>query len=544
MGLFRVLLAGSAVVAFWGCAESASAADLRIPWLDGAALGMGYDAATGSLMRESCADVKPLEAVLRDESNLDFERADTKEELISKLSASAGGEARFSIYSGSARASFAKSLEVQRNDTTIVVQNEVSSEEVGSVRTGAVDNGGDLVKFRRRCGTHYVSTIVYGGELLMALQASDQSTLSKTQFEANVRAAVGAASGSAEYQESLQRLQSQNRLRITGRKAGGGKDEAYSVSAFAAQVQNFRSQVLENRRAHVLYAIVSPYVGFQTSTTKSATVDLGVEKLVLMDEKLVTLDKVTREPAMYDVDAADLPLVAQERYRLWDATASLRTDIEACSYPIDPATVDPPECQKIRTYAMPPTRAMGDGVPERFASDCRTTEAAIPPMDLKNGKRLRGDGRIGGRMLIEFEIQPTVVDNRIVRVRVTERASEPGTSKNPAEEDIVEFYEEADVYRTPGCMVVEVPKPISVAGRWFTHDLTESYNYILDKATCISTARLSGGGGFRSRTYDAFRCNVSFLPLRGMILANEELFEDGKVRPRQRFESLGWLTVK
>lgn len=544
MGILRSVLIGGAVLTLWSSAESAPAADLRIPWLDGAALGMGYDAATGSLMKETCADVKPLEAVLRDESNLVFERADTKEELISKLSASAGGEARFSIYSGSARASFAKSLEVQRSDTTIVVQNEVSSEEVGSVRTGAIDNGGDLVKFRRRCGTHYVSTIVYGGELLMALQASDQSTSSKSQFEASVRAAVGAASGSTEYQESVQRLQSQNRLRITGRKAGGGKDEAYSISDFAAQVQNFRSQVLENRRGHVLYATVSPFVGFQTSTTKSATVDLAVEKLLLMDEKLVTLNKVTREPAMYDVDAADLPLVAQERDRLRDATASLRTDIEACSYPVDPATVDSPECQKMRTYVMPPTRAMGDGVPERFASDCQTTEAAIPPMDLKNGKRLRGDGRIGSRMLIEFEIQPTVVDNRIVRIRVTERASEPGTSKNPAEEDIVEFYDEADVYRSSGCMVVEVPKATSVAGRWFTHGLTESYNYILDKATCVSTARLSGGSGFQARTFDAFQCKVSFLPLRAMILANEELFEDGKVRPRQRFGSLGWLTVR
>ncbi|MBV7522335.1 hypothetical protein [Ensifer sp. ENS12] len=545
MSQFRILLAAGTVAAWCSLAQSGFSADLKIPWLEGAGLGMGYDAATGTLMRENCAPVTPLEPTSINVSKLDYRRADSKEELISKMSASAEGEARFSLYSGSARASFAKQLEFRRNDTTMLVQIEVATDEVGSKRNGTVDIGGDLVKFRRRCGTHYVSVIVYGGELLMALQDSSQSTSSKEQFEADVRAAAaGTATGSAQYRSSVERLESQKDIRITSRKAGGQGNEAHSVASFTKEVQSFSKQVFADRTAHILYAIVSPYVGFKTTTAKSAAVDLAVEKLMLMDDKFVILKKVTEEPAMYDVDADDLPLVVRERDRLREATDTLRIATEACAYPTDPKNDDPPECDKIKLFAMPPTRAMGDGVPDRFAADCRQTEVSVPRIELKTGKRLKGDGKIGNWMLIQFEVKPTVVDRRFVRVRVIETASEPGTSKKASEEDIVEFYGEADIHPAPGCIVVEAPPPFSVDGVRFTHNMTKSYDSVLDKATCISTAHLLGGGGFQAKRYDAFQCNVSFLPLRGVVFEHGELLSaDRNIRPRHRFKELGWLAV-
>lgn len=289
--------------------------------------------------------------------------------------------------------------------------------------------------------------------------------------------------------------------------------------------------------------IVPPYIGFKRSTEQSAAIDVAVDKFLLMDEKLTTLGKVTQEPSAYDVEPTDLPLIVQERDRLREITAALRNDIEACVYPANPSAT-PSECDKIKTYPMPPTHAMGDGIPDRFSSDCRTTELAIPPMEFgKNGNRLRSDGRIGGRMLIEFEIEPIVADGRMIRVRVTQRATEPGTSKNSAEEDIIEFYEEAVVHRPSGCVVVGVPTKIAVPAKWFNHNQPQSYDAYLDVATCRSNARGATGGGFRARSYDAFVCNVSFLPLRGVSLTNEELFENDNVRPRASFKKLGWLMI-
>lgn len=229
MSLIRTTYLAAAAVLILGCSGPAQSAGLKVPWLDGASLGMGYDAKSGSLTGETCAKVQTTAEVSRNTSDFSFLRADSKDELITKMSGSIGGEAKFVAYGGSARASFASSLDIRRSDTTILVANEVTSEEVGSSLAEPVDRGDDLVKFRRRCGTHYVSTVVYGGELLMALQASEQTLDAKDEFEASVKGTVGAASGTAQFQQSKQRLESRKGLRITGRKAGGDGNQSSAL---------------------------------------------------------------------------------------------------------------------------------------------------------------------------------------------------------------------------------------------------------------------------------------------------------------------------
>ena len=127
------------------CVDIGSAEDTNarrqvttVPWLTGAELGMGYDAASGSLTGNSCIVAEPLPERSVQGGNVgewSFTRIVSKEQLIEKMLASARAEAKFAaLGSGSARASFANTIEITQRDTTMLAQNAVSTVETGTKR--------------------------------------------------------------------------------------------------------------------------------------------------------------------------------------------------------------------------------------------------------------------------------------------------------------------------------------------------------------------------------------------------------------------------
>jgi len=534
---------------------SAQAGEFRVPWLNGAVLGMGYEASTGNLTREVCAKVTAAED--RDingggpNDGLRFERIENREQFISKMLAEVKGEARYAAITASARISFAKSINITQKDQTMFIQNIVSTVETGSTREGLHPPYGamlsDVSQFRRRCGTHYVSTIMYGGELLMTLQSSDRDEQKRSKFEANVRAAGAAAQGSATYSQTVTELKKHDELRIAGRKAGGGSTTPYSVETFVDEVSGFRSQVLANKKANVLYAIVSPYPE-RRSDPKSDMVDLASEKLLAFNEKLERMQDVTEDPEMYDIDPATLPAAVSARDRLRKVRDQLRSSIEACVYPVNSDGSEENQCSNMQSFITPPSAALDDNTPKRFASDCRIGPIQLPRQEFRGKMVIKGDNLVGGWMNIQFEAVPLVTDDRHgLRLKVTKRATEPGTSKKSSEEDVHETIKEIPIWSSSGCVINKLPTfaPTEVLRFFgdFQRPTTRSFKTLVDQASCGRVGSVGGvGRGFRSAPSSSFDCDVTLQPIRGLDLVHEELFQDlDKIRARKPFKGLLWL---
>lgn len=525
-----------------------------VPWLTGAALGMGYDAISGSLTGNVCIVVDPLPERKVEGGNQgewSFTKIVSKEQLVEKLLASASGEAKFAAWgSGSARVSFSNTIEITQRDTTMLAQNVVSTIEQGTKREPNLDvfKDGDLARdpaqFRRLCGTHYVGAIIWGGELIMALQASDRSEAARSSFETNVRATFTAGSGTVDFQKAIEKLKTHEELRIVGRKAGGGGNTAYTIDSFVQEISNFRQQVLRKPKANPLSVTLYPYRKFAIANEKSEKVDLAADKLAVYEEKYQRLTNVLARPSSYDIDPADLPLVQRERERLGGVRSQLKVEIERCIYPSGTQVTVPEACEALAKFKAPPADAVDQDTPRKLISDCRVGEITIPEQEFKGKfETLGGDGLMGHSAMVQFRVKSIIVDDRILRFRITQRVSEPGSSKNSSEDDTHELAKEVDVWKSSGCVIRSAQWDMSTQAIPFQSAQTKSFNNFVDQATCwrIGGDAGGGGGGFRAKQYSTFWCRASFLPLRNLQLVNEELLQGGEIRPLKRFKGLPWL---
>ncbi|QEL21937.1 hypothetical protein FQV39_04605 [Bosea sp. F3-2] len=526
---------------------SIKAADVHIPWLNGASIGMGYDAARGDLVRRTCIsstalpETRILGTGLHD--GIHLERIDSKEQLISTLVASASGQAKFAVMSASARMSFARSVSISRNDTTMLIRHVISTVEIGST-VGDILPGYNSPKvkapqFRRECGTHFVSTIIYGGELIMALQATERDEARKEQFEANVRAASSAMSGSGDVRTTKEQLSKHSYLRIQGRKAGGGDTAAYNLDTFASEVQGFRAQVEKNPKAAVLYIVVSPYPHMPLDAS-SAQVDAASNKLIALNSKLDTLNDITSDPTQYDINVRDHPLLVSARDQIQRVRDALRLDIEECIYPTTrPSSKS--SCGKLAGYVTPPSSVLDTDLPLKFEASCVSPPIQLPKTQFYGISNFRqGDGRIGQWMKVRFIVEPIVSDGRILRYSITKEVSEPGSSKLGAEEEIHELRKEIDAWSSPGCLILSTPSRLETPTITFRGKQTHSFGQFIDQATCEPATVPAANIPIRGQS-STYNCDVTFLPVRNLQIANHELFENGKLRERKPFKGLTWL---
>lgn len=535
-------------------AQTNSQRVVTVPWLKGAELGMGYDATSGSLTGNVCIVVEPLpERNVQggDPGSWSLTKIATKEHLVERLFASVAGEAKFAaLSSGSARASFAQTIEITQRDMTMLAQHALSTIEIGTKRGPSLEVLksdsvlADPTQFRRSCGTHYVGVITWGGELIMALQASDRSEQGRSSFEANVRATFSAGKGSADFKKAIDRLKTHEYLRIAGRKAGGSGNTAYSIESFAEEISTFRQQVTADPKANVLSVTLFPYRGFAIATDKSETVDQASDKLAVYDIKYQRLADAIAQPGLYDIDASDLPTAQRELERLRGVRDQLRVAIERCVYPPEIQSQAIEECAALAEFKSPPADAVDQDTPRRFLSDCRRSEILVGDQEFKGQfKAIGGDGMFGSWANVQFQVAPLVLDDRILRLKITQRISEPNSSKKKSEEDTHELTKEVDIFRSSGCLVRVAPKAVTTAYIRFQNNETHSFNDFVDQATCWRTGGDPGPGGrgFRAKQYSTFWCKASFLPVRNVQLLNEELLQNGSVRTPKRFNGLSWL---
>ena len=378
---------------------------------------------------------------------------------------------------------------------------------------------------------------------MMALQASDRSEASRSSFEANVRATFSAVKGSTDFKNAVERLKKHEELRIVGRKAGGSGNTAYTIDTFVDEISTFRQQVLAKPKGNPLSVTLYPYSGFAITDEKSEKVDQASDKLAVYEDKYQRLSNVLAKPGLYDVDPADLSTVQREQERLRRVRDQLRVAIEHCVYPPEIQSPAAEACAALAKFTTAPPDTLDKDTPRRFISDCRSSEIPIAGQEFKGTFRtLSGDGLMGSWALVRFRIDPVILDDRVLRLKITQRVSEPGSSKKPSEDDTHEFTKEIDVWRSSGCLIQSGPKALTTGDIKFQNNETQSFNNFVDQATCWRSGDSGRGGrGFRARRYSTFWCRASFLPIRNLQLVNEELMQNGVVRSLKPFKGLSWL---
>src|SRR5262249_37803192 len=137
------------------------------------------------------------------------------------LNAAVSADGQYGDFSGSMDASFSSSVHITQEDTSIYAQSFVTSVEEAVEGSHLNTDTSNLGIFRSNCGTHYVTAIIYGGELVALLQAADRSEEDRAKFDAHVTAAlIGVGSGHGDVTQSAKTLRTHEDLRIEVSKSG------------------------------------------------------------------------------------------------------------------------------------------------------------------------------------------------------------------------------------------------------------------------------------------------------------------------------------
>ncbi|MBE7635924.1 hypothetical protein GUA87_03650 [Sneathiella sp. P13V-1] len=208
----------------------------------GVELGMGWDSRRGEIIPNHCIDFSPIRSSGQ-EITMDLKEVSDQSEVMDSLNVSAAVEAKSIVASGSAKASFAKSRQVNSSSTTILLNAQVNNGVLfvgppalpGRVRNaypGLEDEKAGMGfgnaaglrphsrksdysspevsfkpfirakvkspdRFREHCGDYYVSAIYSGAELIATINFSAKSVADAKIISASVKAKYGSVSASA-----------------------------------------------------------------------------------------------------------------------------------------------------------------------------------------------------------------------------------------------------------------------------------------------------------------------------------------------------------
>jgi hypothetical protein len=199
---------------------------------DGVVLGNGWSTLTASKAPGSCIEFQEAQDLAEDRT-LDLKRVVDKYQLNRDLNISAEFQAKAIIgVGGSAKASYAKSLEMKQDSLSLVLAARViqgakfavPKSNLQSVRLTpsaerlAKNNMSDFV---RQCGDSYVSAIHSGGEMNAQLNFDAASMDEKEAITASMSVSALSFSGSASMNQTMRQYREQNKLRILMHAAGG-----------------------------------------------------------------------------------------------------------------------------------------------------------------------------------------------------------------------------------------------------------------------------------------------------------------------------------
>jgi hypothetical protein len=562
------------------------AAQIEIPWPPGGAvLAMGYDIHTGQLKNKCLKNYK--ERTLSRSTALvnthNFEEVHSRRELREKLMVSVEGGARFGATSLSGKAEFAESVSISDIEAAVFAYRKSISqpdivESVDLDNPYGLPNRGLPSNFRENCGTHYISSIVYGGELLLLIKTEVHDRTKRSEAAAKIKASGVTWNAGASASQTKELKEFSSKLTITGRKAGGSSDTTYTLEDAIQEYRTFPKQVesaraidaktgrdsnkgaaddtASRRRMVPISAFVKeyPHLG-PIQSEYSAQLDSASEALFRYNDLIPEIAPVLKDPRRHDV--ADQGLGALDRYYvgLVSLRRAILRDLKACAaFAAGEQGTSRTGCDRLGKYPTPPLTALAE-IPKRLMNSCDVTSVQIKDFQVMRSQfhYQRGDGRIGpGSAVFDLNLYTLpLIDGRRVRLNGEITMRETTGSRDQREFDMWTAQIDKELeWSEPGCAIDRSTWPEqrrsarkdvrfnTLGGQEFSIPDGD----LVDSVTCDIRPRPSGRG-MQARRMDVPQCVVRFRRHHGVRLVSEELLQaDNRPRDRRDFAYPSWIT--
>jgi hypothetical protein len=235
-GPFRAALAVALLVT--GCgeretAESESPIDILVTPSTGAtvgSLGEGRDYAQES-MKDVCLRTTGTFTQGSPYTAFQFASSMAKDDVASMLGYSVDAKARFKIFEGNVKASFARSTTESTYSLTLNYSADYGTawSMLDSV-TGTWSVSPSDPKFYERCGDQVLSKLMKGGSLIVQYKIDFSSLTDKQNFEAAVNAAyLDAATANAKISQELTKYRSRATVKVAAYQSGGDPTRLFTA---------------------------------------------------------------------------------------------------------------------------------------------------------------------------------------------------------------------------------------------------------------------------------------------------------------------------
>jgi hypothetical protein len=463
--------------------RAAFALDTRtVEYQSGVQLGHGYNAFTGeftSRCYKGEIEFNPHGAAI---SRIDWEETTDYESIrmVFRIDASASYNAAVGQANG--KTSSLSSFNSARSNASgmVILRLETSTETLlnrklrPELEQLVTKNGiEDPFALRRNCGTHYVSTINYGGELYASLSHAARSEKDRSDF----MAAFGAsgfgvsASGTILTTEELEKYSSS--LQVSGGMTGSAKpfpmslaDLRQRVAELQLEMNNEAKQEMKEwkRRAAPIDVVVVPIGLKQIDHDKLDSIAPGLRRLEALRSYQDQVEAIAADPDAYHVDQDGLAETAQRiSVRVEELVYEIRAKVRKCSAALEE---DMKEACNFGEFANIPTSPTA-GLPPLYIEACQKNWTP-PPLGaaLAGLRKSYGDNSMGGNDTVEVSASyagtPDSGLTQTVTVKIYEAKND--TIFKPKEAVTRRFFDRADP-NAPGCYLTAPVQRSMPAGR-------------------------------------------------------------------------------
>jgi hypothetical protein len=423
-------------------------AEMLVEYQPGMHLGQAFNSYTGALLEDCYVGQK--DATVYNSSRADFtwDEVHTTEQMRRALGVSTSAGYNGGVTRAFGKATYVSSFKSNLSEINIVARMHIETgfdllrdatlkPDVRKQVTGFF-GGINPLKLRQRCGTHFVSSIVYGGELSAVMTEHVNSSKDYDEFKITASASQGAFSGSMEASSEIEESRFAHNLKIKGHLSGGSEEIFTDVPSLRLKFRNLRREVSGNleqeitgntkqiaqipavveRKTAPIEVVLTEYAMVGAEADKAAALDIAVNKLDKFKDFRDAAASVAETPSRFFVNPESVPFTFAKIDKLISKyVLDLRAQMNRCA---DAESGTGHECD-FSGYPQPPTSPDAD-LPKLYADECNAnwqpprygTEFAVMP-------RVSGDGSMGGNDVITIETtyegkarQPLIQTTKVV----------------------------------------------------------------------------------------------------------------------------------
>ena len=378
---------------------SEASSQVMIDFQPGMRLGVGYDAVTGEIKTKCMTGMEPAPVPLN-QTVFSWDEAATTNDLRKSLQIDAA--VAYKALSGngaSGKASVLNSSFSSRSVVSIVAKNRIATSTSDLVSPVVMKTGADALAFRRRCGTHFLSSLISGGELYAVLSQTITSEKEKEEFSAAAQASYAGLQADLSSKTELEKSRFAKSIRIQGSISGGDNNIFMTPEELRNTFIAFRDKVNSGGSVPI-EAVFTAYSGLT---------DIDQDKIEAVGEALVKLSSIRDfrgelaaiqlHPEFYFVDPKSVATVAPVVDKLaTDLDRDLRKQMQRCAS----KTGDLKENCHFSSIPVAPIGS-ANGLPALFKAGC--ISPFLPPeygAEFASIPRVRGDEATGGNDVVRI----------------------------------------------------------------------------------------------------------------------------------------------